>query len=951
MAIAVTIVASGGVAVTDVGTLNALATPMTPVDSGGIAVTLVDSGGIPIVLVDEFGALAGGGGGAALPTFTARTFDGTSTGNLTLDRRIMLLLAGSPGATVSAWVRIDASGSGDRTVIAANIGNGTTSAGFGLGISSTGVIRAYTRSQSTDTFQSKTGATTVATGAWRHILATLNLAAGTIDVYLGGVLDTSGSNAATFGATTYTIVNNFTGTDRVGNHSSAPPVEPWKGQLRDVAIWPRVLSGAEITAQAAGTRPSEASGGEPAFYMPLTSEVDGDGSSAPAYALYSGYVGTPAAATVAAYTTDSPSGLGTITSYTPMRFCPTRVWRLKGSDASSVGSGSAIPTMAMRHAGIPAAQSTAGNRPTYQTTSGGLVRFASASNHFLVGQSLIDASRGFSCVVLANATNDGRIFSAGSSSTAGDNGAGNAVLFSPTLGLAVCGASGGAAFSSYADYTVGSSGLALFAGRYSGNEVANWLNGVKRNGTVSNGSELSDGSFRPSVQVTGITTNPLQIGRRAHSTTPTPFDGDIVDMILVEGALTDEEVRYLEGVMAWDNSQTALLPSDHPWKNAAPTYTSDITYPWGTGLVARTTAPQTRYLGSPSLVTNSSEMLALYDIFDTSEVSYGPRLAVTVDGKNWRPIYDFAASLFWSTIWKHTDNNLYILGLTRAWGDIVLRQSTDGGRTWGSVVTLSSSGGPLAAAGATTTAPNYHRAPIGPTYHDGKLFFACENQDPYTRGGGSDSGFKSFILYATASADLTNKANWTATAQLAIGAVGGLSANTGMIEGNVVVDDASQMWVAIRLNATGSQNVAAFIPITYSAGTPSYPAWNASYIKTMPGGHIKFQISKANGYLYSIVNDDDAGILNQRNRSSLIRMSSADLTTPAFASVSTIINDATIETNTGMNGSDSRAYHGFQYVAYEISGSTLKTLYRVGWSGADDYHDSNFIGYGTHTIP
>lgn len=62
MARAVTLVDSGGVAVTDVGTLNALATPMTPVDSGGIAVTLVDSGGIPIVLVDEFGALAGGGG-------------------------------------------------------------------------------------------------------------------------------------------------------------------------------------------------------------------------------------------------------------------------------------------------------------------------------------------------------------------------------------------------------------------------------------------------------------------------------------------------------------------------------------------------------------------------------------------------------------------------------------------------------------------------------------------------------------------------------------------------------------------------------------------------------------------------------------------------------------------------------------------------------------------------
>lgn len=57
MARAVTVVASGGIAVTNVASLSALAEPMTPVDAGGIAVTVVASGGKPVVFVDNDGSL------------------------------------------------------------------------------------------------------------------------------------------------------------------------------------------------------------------------------------------------------------------------------------------------------------------------------------------------------------------------------------------------------------------------------------------------------------------------------------------------------------------------------------------------------------------------------------------------------------------------------------------------------------------------------------------------------------------------------------------------------------------------------------------------------------------------------------------------------------------------------------------------------------------------------
>ena len=57
MARAVTIVASGGLPVTNIDTAGALGVPLTPVSSGGVPITLVDSGGMPAVLVSETGSL------------------------------------------------------------------------------------------------------------------------------------------------------------------------------------------------------------------------------------------------------------------------------------------------------------------------------------------------------------------------------------------------------------------------------------------------------------------------------------------------------------------------------------------------------------------------------------------------------------------------------------------------------------------------------------------------------------------------------------------------------------------------------------------------------------------------------------------------------------------------------------------------------------------------------
>jgi hypothetical protein len=63
MAKAVTIVAAGGVGVTNLDVLSGFGAAMTPVSSGGQAVTLVPSGGQPVVLINEDGSLFSNLGG------------------------------------------------------------------------------------------------------------------------------------------------------------------------------------------------------------------------------------------------------------------------------------------------------------------------------------------------------------------------------------------------------------------------------------------------------------------------------------------------------------------------------------------------------------------------------------------------------------------------------------------------------------------------------------------------------------------------------------------------------------------------------------------------------------------------------------------------------------------------------------------------------------------------
>lgn len=68
---------------------------------------------------------------------------------------------------------------------------------------------------------------------------------------------------------------------------------------------------------------------------------------------------------------------------------------------------------------------------------------------------------------------------------------------------------------------------------------------------------------------TGITFDALALGRQSHSNGGF-WRGHVAELVIVEGVLSTNDRQKLEGYLAWNNGQEALLPVGHPYKAAAP---------------------------------------------------------------------------------------------------------------------------------------------------------------------------------------------------------------------------------------------------------------------------------------------------------------------------------------------------------------------------------------------
>jgi hypothetical protein len=278
-------------------------------------------------------------------------------------------------------------------------------------------------------------------------------------------------------------------------------------------------------------------------------------------------------------------------------------------------------------------------------------------------------------------------------------------------------------------------------------------------------------------------------------------------------------------------------------------------------------------------------------------------------GKSWRKIATITP-LFWGKLFVHKDA-LYILGTRHEYGDMLIRRSTDNGKTWTE---------PGDSATGLLRKGNFHCAPCQTLLHNNRIWRSME---VFT--GGAWGNFEAMVISAPVDADLLNADNWCFSERLP------KNPAFSWLEGAVLLAPDNTIVNMLRTNGS-EDDKAAIVHVAEDGKTLSFNP--ATDVIDMPGGGVKFTIryDKTTSRYWSIVN-------KQTNpkafRNNLLLVSSTDLKEWK--------TDATLQ-----NHADSRV-HAWQYIDWQFEGNDIIYLSRTAFDdalgGAKNAHDANFLTF------
>ncbi|MEZ6194004.1 MAG: sialidase family protein, partial [Phycisphaerales bacterium] len=348
------------------------------------------------------------------------------------------------------------------------------------------------------------------------------------------------------------------------------------------------------------------------------------------------------------------------------------------------------------------------------------------------------------------------------------------------------------------------------------------------------------------------------------------------------------------------------------------------------------------YLGSPSIaVLPNGDYIVSHDYFGPG--STGPaRTDVyrsTDQGLTWT-LRSVLFNQYWSNLFVQ-GNDLYILGTSGGYNDLVIRKSTNGGATW-TTPTASTNG---IIRDSTTEA--YHTAPVPVVVADGRVWRAFEDNGD---GGGWPYHFRAGMMSAPVGSNLLDAANWTFTNMLS-GDESFLPYNTqapenggyfrGWLEGNAVVDPDGQVVNVLRIDVESGRPEKAAIARVQDVNTLTIDPVND--IVPMNGASKKFTIryNEYTGTYWTLSNIINISNYNPSALPNGIRNIVAVMQ-------STNLTDWNVEQIVLQDLSDVSKI-GFQYLDWQFDGRDIiavsRTSYPDGLGGADNYHDANFINF------
>ena len=312
------------------------------------------------------------------------------------------------------------------------------------------------------------------------------------------------------------------------------------------------------------------------------------------------------------------------------------------------------------------------------------------------------------------------------------------------------------------------------------------------------------------------------------------------------------------------------------------------------------------YVGCPSLaILPGGVYVASHSWFgpgtrnDTSEV-----FASTDRGGTWRKLATIQGQ-WWSSLFAHR-GALYIAGVSREFGHIVIRRSTDGGVTWTE---------PKDRHSGLLFEGRFHCAPVPVVVHAGRIWRAWEI------AVGDRPMWAAAVLSAPEDADLLEAANWQMSEPLKH--AWSLSQ---WIEGNIVVAPDGSLVNILRTG--GAPDKAAIVHIGQDGRQLSHERGRDSI--DFPGGGSKFTIrfDPQTKRYWSIGNkqSNPAAIRNV-----LALTSSADL------------RDWKVETILFRHRESKN--HAWQYVDWLFDGGDIVAVSRTAWDGSHNFRDANYLTF------
>ena len=336
------------------------------------------------------------------------------------------------------------------------------------------------------------------------------------------------------------------------------------------------------------------------------------------------------------------------------------------------------------------------------------------------------------------------------------------------------------------------------------------------------------------------------------------------------------------------------------------------------------------YIGSPSLaVLPNGDYVASHDEFGPQSTEFS--LAVSHifksrdRGANWKKIAKIEGA-FWSSLFTHR-GALYLIGVDKHHGNVVIRRSADDGATW--TTPTNSMTGLLRGDG------QYHCAPVPVIEHAGRLWRGVEWRNPPLAWG---INYRAGMLSVPVDADLLDAASWTCSVFFASDRAWNGGDMGAWLEGNAVVTPAGELVDVLRVQTKSPAEKAAMVHISKDGKTATFePA--SGFIK-FPGGAKKFTIrfdSKTQRYwsLASIVLERYRSQEPGSVRNTLALTSSADLLNWDVRCI--LLRHPDI------------VKHGFQYVDWQFEGEDLiaacRTAFDDDLGGAHNAHDANFLTF------